>query len=314
MPFDPYVIAEGEVVSVGGVLWTNLGSGPGEMFPSITLQVDWTTPSSYTIVSNFPQTQDGREIAVQALRPSGWYDIWRGNEDDLPATINTLGLTINDVRARYTLANECEYFADGVVVCSPAEDQSVVNAVPVSDRATIEGDSPAVGDAYLVISGAADGIWTTNTIQTWNGTGWTQSPVVTGRIIATEQTPPSYWITPSGYTTPGDLFPFISIEFDPGTTQYTVQSLYPFINAIMGRKIAIYAIDGETSTTLFEGPETAIVNPLVLTAEGVGADGLALMYFSGYCQWLAGSQQVPPISCLLPRDHNCEDHNSLDHS
>jgi len=297
MPFDPYVIAEGEVVSVGGVLWTNLGSGPGEMFPSVTLQVEWTTPSSYTIVSNFPQTQDSREIAIQALRPSGWYDIWRGNEDELPATINTLGLTINDVRARYTLANDCEYFADGVVVCSPAEAETVIAAVPVSDRATIEGDSPETGDAYLIVSGATDGVWTTNTIQTWNGTGWTSTAVVAGEIIATEEVPtPSYWITPVGTSVPAQLFPGLVVVWDAFTGLYTITSEYPSVSQAYGRNIVIQATGSpESWVTVYTGKETSLVAGLVLDLGAINPVEARIIYTNGGCSEVSGGIPTPPF-------------------
>jgi len=203
----------------------------------------------------------------------------------------------------------------GDTSCEIIVSRTVIDAVTISDRAAIQGAGPTTGDAYLIISGSTDGVWTANTIQTWNGSSWTQSAVVAGEIIATEEVPnPSYWLTPQGQPLPGNLFPFIDIDWGTGTTIYTVQSQYPYINAYMGRSIVIYATNGIVTTNVYIGPETAIINPLALNIGGLGATGLGLTYFLDNCEWPAGSELIPPTECVFPRDHNCEDHNSLDHS
>lgn len=136
MPFEPYIIPEGDVVSVGGVLWTSNGAGNGMVFPSVTITFS-EAPATYTLVSDTPQTEAGRDIVLQGLGTGGWFDMWRGTEDDLPAEINLLGLTFTEVRAQYTLANGCIYYATGTIVEPPCGtlDVQVTNIADCGDDA-----------------------------------------------------------------------------------------------------------------------------------------------------------------------------------
>lgn len=193
--------------------------------------------------------------------------------------------------------------------------QTVVAAVDVSDRAAIEGAGPSVGDAFLIISGTTDGVWTPNTVQTWNGSGWDQSAVLDGNIFATEDIPsPSYWITVPGQPLPGNLFPMLDIVWEPGALTYTVVSQYPAVSLYMGRTILIYAIIGVNQLLVYSGPESTVATDLSLNIAGLGANGIAVEYALGSCEWGAGSTTIPPFECTFPRDHDCDDHNTLDHT
>ena len=175
---------------------------------------------------------------------------------------------------------------------------TVIAGVPVSDRVTIEGDSPQVGDAYLVVLGPADSEWSPNTIQTWNGTGWDQTAVVTGEVIATEESPVQYWITPSGSTTPGLLFPTLTITWDGFAGNYSLVSDYPQVNAVLGRiaRVEILTEDGWITTTV--GPESQLASPVVFDVYGFGLEDIRVQYTQGNCSWLSGGGTVdPPVGC-----------------
>lgn len=108
MPWNETIVGIGDTVSVGGTLWTNLGNGPGHLFPpmNITLENDGT----YTVVSAYPQTSSGRNFVLQGFGHSGWYAMTPTmNEADLPASVSLVGLSFSAVRALYTLDNGCKY-------------------------------------------------------------------------------------------------------------------------------------------------------------------------------------------------------------
>jgi hypothetical protein len=92
----------------GGDLWTNTGNGPNLLFPSITLTLTGG-PSVWTLEFDGPSVAQGRTIQLEGLGPNGWYAMWQGTEADVPLNVNLLGLPWTSVRARYILANGCEY-------------------------------------------------------------------------------------------------------------------------------------------------------------------------------------------------------------
>lgn len=109
MPWNETIVGIGDTVSVGGTLWTNLGNGPGHLFPAPDLVL--TGPNAtYSVNSAYPQTTSGRSFVLQGLGPNGWYALTpTKNENDLPFSVNLTGLQFTDVRAMYTLENGCEY-------------------------------------------------------------------------------------------------------------------------------------------------------------------------------------------------------------
>jgi len=160
MPFEPYIIPEGDVVNVGGVLWTNNGAGNGMVFPSVTITFS-EAPATYTLVSDTPQTAAGRDIVLQGLGTGGWFDMWRGTEDDLPAEVNLLGLTFTEVRAQYTLANGCIYYATGTIAVPPCGtiDAEVTNIADCGENSfhlevnIISTDTFSLGNIIAVVNG-----------------------------------------------------------------------------------------------------------------------------------------------------------------
>ena len=105
MAFDPYNIPVNDVISINGVLWTNTGTTVGPLFPPLTLSYTWVPQSIYRLTTDYPDMAAGRDIALQGYGPNGWYDMWRGSEDDLPVDIDLSGLVFTGIRARYTLDN-----------------------------------------------------------------------------------------------------------------------------------------------------------------------------------------------------------------
>lgn len=183
----------------------------------------------------------------------------------------------------------------GSTSCDIDVSQTVVDAVPVSDRATIEGAGPQTGEAYLIISGTTDGVWSPNTIQTWNGSGWTQTAVVDGEIIATEEVPsPSYWITAPGASLPGLLFPPIDVTWDSVTGIYDFVSEYPAINLYMGRQMVIQVLASSSWLTMYIGPESALATTIQLNLGGLSPLEARVIYYKNDCEWSSDTATTPP--------------------
>jgi len=238
MPFEPYIIPEGDVVNVGGVLWTNNGAGNGMVFPSVTITFS-EAPATYTLVSDTPQTAAGRDIVLQGLGVSGWFDMWRGTEDDLPAEVNLLGLTFTEVRAQYTLANGCIYYATGTIAVPPCGtiDAEVTNIADCGENSfhlevnIISTDTFPLGNIFAVVNG----------VQQLPG-----SQAIIGNNIL-----PSYGIT--------DTVSFVVVNtFDPACNYESDDYTHPQLPAV--DTFVLLAVDASYQASAIPGEAYLIVS------------------------------------------------------
>jgi len=108
-PIGAYVTVE----TGTGVLWTNLGDGPGLLFPTATLTL--VGNALWEITSNSTQTQQNRQVQLLGYGdgvPQQGYVLWEGTEADIPSVLNLFGLPFDSLRLRYILPNGCEYLSD----------------------------------------------------------------------------------------------------------------------------------------------------------------------------------------------------------
>lgn len=182
--------------------------------------------------------------------------------------------------------------------CTLVVTGEVIAAVDVNQRVTIEGDGPSVGDSYIVVSGASDGTWSTNTIQTWNGSGWDGAAVPFDEIIATEDVPAEYWITPTGTTVPGLLFPTVTITWDGITGSYQLESDYPQISAVLGRQARVEILTTGGWISILVTPESTLVTPQTFSVGGFGLLSVRVTYTDGACSYVSAEGTIdPPIGC-----------------
>lgn len=100
-------VANGQVIDVDGVLWTQVSGVTMPLFPTVTMELVggpylWSLTQWAVVNAN-------RVVQLEGLGPNGWYAMWQGTEADLPLNVNLLGLPFSDVRLRYRLENGCEY-------------------------------------------------------------------------------------------------------------------------------------------------------------------------------------------------------------
>lgn len=192
---------------------------------------------------------------------------------------------------------------------------TVIAAVDVADRATIEGDGPSIGDAYLVVTDTGGTEWTINTIQTWNGAGWDSTAVVDGEIIATEEIPdPAYWVTFGGSGEPGLLFPTVTATWVGLPDLYVIQSDYPQTSSVLGRTAIIDVFGSGGWYGILNVPEADLVDPIPFNITGYDMTNLRVTYVLGDCSWKTGDGEIYPPGCTFPRDHSCLSHSTLSHS
>lgn len=105
--WSEFVFPSGFILQSMGILYVDIGNGPGMLFPSVQLTLIGPSPTSYYLESNSSQTAQGRTVRVQGYLSTGWTDIWVGNENTLPQSVEILGQVPSLVRASYLL-NGCE--------------------------------------------------------------------------------------------------------------------------------------------------------------------------------------------------------------
>ncbi len=199
-----------------------------------------------------------------------------------------------------------------VDTCTPTISHEVISAVPASDRPAIEAGPPTTGDAYLVISGT-DSPWTTNTIQTWNGSGWDATAIVDGEVTLAS-TGIDLWTTLGGTNIPGLLYPTVTATFIGPPDIYEVVSDYPQIAAYTGRTARINIFGPGGWFTILTVPEADLVTPASFNITGYVMEAIQVMYVLGDCSWLSDVGTIGPEGCDFPRDHDCLDHDTSDHS
>ena len=287
MAFDPYTIPVNDVISINGVLWTNTGTTVGPLFPPLTLSYTWVPQSIYRLTTDYPDMAAGRDIALQGYGPNGWYDMWRGSEDDLPVDIDLSGLVFTGIRARYTLDNGCEYLSTGTIVCEPnvPDIQEVIGAVDTSEREAIEAAGPEIGDSYLVVSGESNLTWNAGYIVTWGvGAYWDAELVHEGDFVLANNTS-VYWLMYLGELVQ-IVPPLVFTEAIPDVS-FSLVSAYPTYATYMNRSVVVTAVIGGSTVTVYEGLEGYFSVPRLFTFDGAVTD-ISITYTKGPCSWTAG--------------------------
>ena len=199
--------------------------------------------------------------------------------------------------------------------CAPTIDETVIAAVDVDERLIIESQGPVIGDRYFVVSDSGGSGWTVNTIVTWNGSGWDSVTPANGTIVDCGGT---LWVTYAN-DEPGLLYPGVTFTWVglPGS-QYIVQSDDPQIAAYSGRQVQL-DIFGPGGWTPIPGlqpsiPESDIAGALPLDAQGLIFTSVRSTYILGDCSWEGPIGNIEPPGCVFPRSHDCNDHDTNDHS
>lgn len=195
--------------------------------------------------------------------------------------------------------------------CDPVVTYNVINTVDTGDQAAIEAGPPSIGDSYFVVTSDSPGItWAVNEIVTWNGTGWDTITPAYYEIVQTDSN--VLWTTLDG-TTPGPLFPPITMTFT-GPGFYDIQTTAPQIAQYLGRTVIIQLLTTGGWQNALQVNETDIVPPYAFDASGFAFTQVSAFYVAGDCSWQAPVGTIIPTGCTFPRDHDCDDHDTSDHS
>lgn len=195
--------------------------------------------------------------------------------------------------------------------CDPTVTYNVIDAVDTGDQATIEAGPPAIGDSYFVVTSNAPGItWAVNQVVTWNGTGWDTD--INGYYQIVQTSAGVYWTTLDGVT-PGLLYPPITMTFT-GPGFYDIQTTAPQISQYTGRTVIIQLLTTGGWQNALQLPEADITTPYAFDASGFSFTSVSAFYIYGDCSWQAPIGTIIPTNCIFPRDHDCNDHDTQDHS
>ena len=175
--------------------------------------------------------------------------------------------------------------------CDPAIVNTVLSAVQVSDRATIEAGPPANGDSYYVVGGTVPNVWSLNEIVTWNGSGWDAITPGDGDVIRVLDTNTLWTVLDS--TTPGMLYPPVVAELVGGGGLYSIVSAYPQISANAGRDVELKGLINGSWVTLYLGPESAMAIPSNYLFGSTQVTNLVVVYLSGACRWESTASATP---------------------
>lgn len=291
MPYTEYTIPMNGTVLVNGVLWGRNGDDIGPLFPMATLALRWDSSRAYDFTSKDPDMASGRSLTLQGNGANGWYDLWRGSENDLPENISLLGLNFFEARVIYTLRNGCEYYAAVEFRCDPVATMAAVREVATVDRVTIEAQGPVVGDTYLVTSGNPN-VWESGQVVTWNGAGWDMGIPADGTVIQVVDNG-NYWVVSSGQVVP--IIPPLHKTPDEEGLGFTLVSMYPSVNAGRGRRIKVTAMVGGDEVTLYHGDEEYFAAPRHFD---IGAySSIAAVYDDGPCAWVV---EIVEDASVLP--------------
>jgi hypothetical protein len=260
-----------------------------------------------------------KECADKARRL--WLSLlWsKGIADRTPLSTETFGKCVDPLFAQQVFA-KLDCFCDQ---CGcPAEDCvripsfEVIAAVTVAQRGAIQAGPPDVGDSYFVVSGTTDGTWAVPRVETWNGTGWDFVTVVSGEWVLVGGT--TFWRLGQGGV-PGPADPPVTATFVGPPEIWTIQSDFPSIAQNSSRTAYVLAFGSGGWNIVWQGPESELATPIPFPIIGYEMTNLQVIYVGnqfdgvGDCEYTAGGSIDPP-GCFMPRDHDCSDHDLLDHS
>ena len=195
--------------------------------------------------------------------------------------------------------------------CIRLSTYSAIAAVDVDERVAIENLPPDVGDAYYIVTDSG-GTWGSgvNWIQTWNGTGWDEVEVAAGEYVDIGGV---LWTVTTDLI-PGLADPTVTVTWVGPPDLYFLQSDYPIIAEASTRTVTIQVFGVGGWVPIFIGLESIIADPFPFNITGYQMDNIAVLYTtSAGCSYPAGGSIYPP-DCGLPRDHDCADHDTSDHS
>lgn len=144
-----------------------------------------------------------------------------------------------------------------------------------------------------------------------NGAGvFTYTSPAAGNIVYAGANSSYYIVYANGA---GPIYPIINGSLSGSSL--ILFSEYPQVNQVAGRQIVVeYSEDGVTWTGAYVGPESVFATSYTVTVSGTPAF-VRSRYIYGEldCESPVIQGAVPPL-CSFPRDHDCSDHNTEDHS
>lgn len=285
-----------------GLYYTNLGSGPGLLFPNPVLTQ--VLGAFWAVTTNSPQTEDGRQIQLQGLGPNGWYNLTAPYAEGSPyPTVNLTGLVFTDVRFKYILANGCEdYSGNGTFIppvvpplpCTITPDFSVSMAVDANQQGL-------TGDGYFFIAKDQYGMgneWAANvgSIVTVIAGLYTYSPVAELQTVYAIDTL-LYWRIIGGQ--PAPLFPSLTATQTASPTGYFLESDWINASAAGDRFMIVEALISSVWTIVWNGYEYDLPQQL----PDLGPfDDLRVTYLINGCAYEVPGTAVTPDILTVETD------------
>lgn len=254
IPDDSIVFA-----STTNTYYTNIGNGPGLLFPPPLLTL--VSGDVWLYASSNAGTATDRPIQLQGYSDTnGWFNIaYPTTEDELPQQVSITGLGITDVRFVYLLEDgECpEYSGDGTFVppivppgpCDIISDYSAVETVDASQQGLV-----GPGTFFIVSDNFSMGNTWASHVGELVLTGVLTTDVFT--VVEDYQTvydltnELNWWMTPGG---PSPLFiPYTAALVTGG---YLLESDYPDASASAFRLVTVEAQIGGVWTLMWAGYE-----------------------------------------------------------
>lgn len=279
--YDYTAIPNGSIVwaTVTNDYWTNTGSGPGPYFPAPLLTN--ISPDLWWADQDPDVTAQGRDIQLQALGPSGWYNVAAiTNESDLPQQVNLTGLPVTDpngIRWNY-IVEDCTYPSTGGSFEPPIEPPvpcTIIPAWTVDQNADASEEFTLPSGTYLILTnnGSVVNGWSGHVGEISFPDGSFAVPPV-GATIWNVQEGVYWFLFGSGWA---PLFPPVLITPDLDGTAF-IESAYPAATAENDRQVIVTATSpGGSVFVLWSGTE----QDLPVTVPAVGIDAPASVIYIG---------------------------------
>ena len=126
------------------------------------------------------------------------------------------------------------------------------------------------------------------------------------------------WVTLGGTNEPGLLYPPVTATWVGAPTLYILQSQYPQVSEFAGRAVWVDIFNDATSTwypAFYSDNEIDLVTPIPFNITGLNMDRIRTTYVDQLtgCTWVSENGAIEPPGCVFPGDHDCNDHDQLDH-